>query len=118
MLIWQARFEQTALGIALLQMNPKRLAWFALLLVSCVAVFLCRSWSPNSARSARIIVGVDLTDAGLSPTRAKSGYDFYFDRINHSTDVVLSRTFNHCDQNPPLRVRFRPLVRHRMRLRS
>jgi hypothetical protein len=71
-------------------MKLRRLAWLALLPAACIAGFLWHYWSPNSTCLKQIIVGRDSVDAAVSPAHVKSRYDFYFDRVNHSTDFVFS----------------------------
>ena len=89
--VGQVRFEQRIPGIALLTMKVPRFAWFALLLAACIAGLLWHSWSASSTRSRRIVIGRDSADAAVGPTQLRSEYDFYFDRVNHSTVFVLQR---------------------------
>ncbi len=74
-------------------MKLQMLTWFILLLVAGIAGFLGYSWASNSARSRRIIVERDLTDAtAASQSHSKAEYDPYFDRVNHSACIALSGT--------------------------
>jgi len=63
------------------------------LLAAAVAALLCSSWSVHGARSRRIIVERDvIDDAGSKAVLANYEYDPYFDRVNHSANLVLSST--------------------------
>ena len=96
---WASTTTLQASAINLLGMKIRMITWLGLFLAAGIAGFLCHSWSVHDPRSRRIMVGRDLSDAAINPTRAKAEYDPYFDRVNHSADFVLSGT-NPVTRNP------------------
>ncbi len=85
--------EQTAPRIALLSMKRRRSAWLALSLTAAVAGLLCYSWSVHSAKSRRAIVERDVIDVATSKAvMASYSYDPYFNRVNHSANLMVSST--------------------------
>jgi ABC-type oligopeptide transport system substrate-binding subunit len=74
-------------------MKRRKIAWLALLLAVAVAGLLRYSWSVQGARSRRVMVGRDVSDASsVNPAQAKSGYTPYFVRANHSANITLPGT--------------------------
>jgi len=75
-------------------MKRRRIPWLLfLLIVVGLAGFLGYSWSAQSARSTRIFLGKDVSDDPRpSSHKFRSGYDHYFDRVNHSMIVAVSFT--------------------------
>jgi len=74
-------------------MKLRRSASLALLLAAAVAGLLCYSWSVHGARSKRVIAERDVIEAaGSKAVLAKDTYDPYFDRVNHSANLVVSST--------------------------
>ncbi len=74
-------------------MKRRRIAGLSLLSAASVAGLLDYSWSVQSASPRRIIVGGDVSDApSVKPAQAKSGYDPYFVRVNHSANIALTDT--------------------------
>jgi hypothetical protein len=75
-------------------MNRRRIPWLLLFLVIVgLAGFFGYSKLGQNARSRRIILGKDVgDDPRPSSNKYRSGYDNYFDRVNHSTMVGVSFT--------------------------
>jgi hypothetical protein len=89
----EARVERAAPRIALLCMKRRKMSWLALLLAVAVAGLICYSGSVQSARSRRVVVGRDASDAPrVKSAQSKSGYDPYFVRVNHSANTMLPVT--------------------------
>ncbi len=89
----EEQVERAAPRIAPLCMTRRKIAWLALLMALTVAGLLRYSWSVQSARPRRVVVGRDVSDApSVKPAQAKSGYDPYFVRVNHSANTTLPGT--------------------------
>ena len=74
-------------------MKLRRSASLALLLAAAVAGLLCYSWTVHGTRSRRVIVERDVIDTlSNKAVPAKLEYDHYFDRVNHSANLVVSST--------------------------